>query len=114
MVVDDGLFPDGSTKGVITNSLTLPVFSPTGNVAAGAPVFGYAYQSEDMVSGGDTVKMEIVCTDGCAGGTISLDWTRRDSRPLLPVATPDAPFTGGVTYAAAPGFESSPRPSRSP
>ena len=110
VVVDDGLFPDGSHKGIITNSLTLPVFSPVANVAAGAPVFGFSYQTEDMVSGGDAVTMEIVCTDGCTGGSIDLEWSDSDGHPLLPIATPDAPFTAGVTYAAIAGFESQPAP----
>jgi hypothetical protein len=110
VVVDDGLFPDGSHKGIITNSLTLPVFSPVANVAAGAPVFGFSYQTEDMVSGGDVVTMEIVSTDGCAGGSIDLEWSDSDGHPLPPIATPDAPFTSGVTYTAIAGFESQPAP----
>jgi hypothetical protein len=110
VVVDDGLFPNNDPKCILTNTLTLPVFDPTNNVAAGAPVFGYDYQSEDLVSGNDTVTMEIVCTDGCPGGTISLDWSDDDGQPLLQIATPAAPFTSGVTYNAPLGFESEPKP----
>ncbi|HEX7505460.1 MAG TPA: hypothetical protein VF550_01730 [Polyangia bacterium] len=84
VVVNDGNFPDGTAKGgVITNHLTLPVFVPSNNSPTGAPVFGYDYQSQDTISGGDVVKMAIVANQGCAApGVITLAWTSSDSQVL--------------------------------
>ncbi len=101
--VSDGTFPNGDAKCNITNHLSMPVSVPA---AAGSPVFGYDYQSQDTISGGDVVKMEIVApTTGCSGGTISLAWTDTDSTPLAPIATLDPPFTAGMSYTAPSGAE---------
>jgi hypothetical protein len=91
VVVNDGNYPDGTAKGgVITNNLTLPVFSPTNNQAVGAPVFGFAYQSQATISGGDVVNLAIVASCPGTGGTLNpLVWTSSDLE-VLGTTTPAA------------------------
>jgi hypothetical protein len=108
VVVTDGHFADGSAKGVITNSLTLPVASPAGIVLA-APVMGLGYQSQDTISGGDLVKLAIVATDPAAG-VLTYVWTA-SSGPAPVVSTPAAIgldptlFTSAVTWTAPAGAQ---------
>ena len=108
--VDDGNFPDGTAKGgIITNHLSLPVSGP-GNTVVGAPVFGYDYQQQTTIKGGDSVGLAIVANQGCTGGTLSLVWAASDSTALTPT-TPAAlgldgsVFTSAVVYPAQPGAE---------
>jgi len=105
VVVDDGLFPDGSVKGVITNHLTLPVYSPANNDATSAPVFGYNYQSQDTISGGDVVKMAIVANQGCAApGVITLAWASSDSQVLGSITPASIPLDATLFHASAASY----------
>ena len=112
VVVNDGNYPDGTAKGgVITNHLSLPVFSPANNSAVGAPVFGFDFQSQDTISHDDVVSMAIIANQGCAGGTISLAWASSDNQ-VLGSTTPaalglDATLfnASAATYTAPAGAE---------
>jgi len=111
VTVDDGKYPDGTAKGgVITNHLSLPVSGP-GNTTETAPVFGYDYQSQTTIKGGDVVGMAIVATQGCVGGgTIGLAAVASDGT-TLGASTPAAlgldpsVFTAALTYTAQAGAE---------
>ena len=106
VVVNDGNFPDGTPKGgVITNHLTLPVFVPANNSATSAPVFGYDYQSQDTISGGDVVKMAIVANQGCAApGVITLAWTSSDSQVLGSITPASIPLDATLFHPSAASY----------
>ena len=108
VVVTDGTWASGNlqgqTKCSISNHLSMPVFNPNQAPILGC-TYGYDYMSNDTISGGDMVKLEIVApSTGCAAGWHTV-WSSSDSATLAPIASPVAPFTTGVTYTAAAGAE---------
>lgn len=104
VTVDDGTFPNGGLKCSIVNHLSVPVHNPAGDVQSSC-AWGYDYQSRDMISGTDEVKLEIVApSTGCPAGWV-IEWVSSDSELLTPLATLDPPFTSGVTYTAPAGAE---------
>jgi len=104
--VSDGTFADGKAKCTVGNHLSMPVTGPN-DVVVGAPVFGYDYQTQDLIKGGDVVKFEIVAPT-CATGTPVLSWTTVPAGLLLSdIATLDAPFTIGKSFTADTGAEDS-------
>ena len=108
VVVTDGTWQQGNlqgqTKCSISNHLSMPVYNP-----AQAPIqgctYGYDYMSNDIITTGDVVTLEIVGpSTGCAGGWTTT-WSSSDGATLTPIAAPVAPFTTGVTYPAPAGAE---------
>jgi ribosomal protein S5 len=109
--VDDGNYPDGTAKGgVITNHLSLPVSGP---VAQGGPVFGYDYQSQTTIKGGDVVGFALVANQGCAGANLNVTAVASDGT-LIGASSPAAlgldpsVFTVAGTYTAPPNAENLP------
>jgi hypothetical protein len=109
VVVRDGTWSDGTPKGAITNTLTLPVGAA---LVQTAPVFGIVYQSLDTITGGDAVVFAVNASDP-AGGAIRYNWTTSSGPAAVP--TPPATlgpdlgaFAAAALWSAPTGAESGP------
>lgn len=108
ITVNDGTWP-GTTivKNTVVSSLTLPVGSPA---VASPPLFGLAYQSDDTVTGGESIALAVVAGDP-AGGTLTYNWSvKSGSTGSVAISTPvthglDPVFTAVGTWTAPAGAE---------
>ena len=107
VAVSDGYWPGTSfVKNVSTASLTLAATHPV--VAQTPPVFGIAYQSRDIATGGSLVTFAAMASDP-AGGQLSFVWSASSaSAPVAgdPVAMGlDPAFATAATWTAPDGAE---------
>ena len=107
VAVSDGYWPGTSfVKNVSTASLTLAATHPV--VAQTPPVFGIAYQSRDIATGGSLVTFAAMASDP-AGGQLSFVWSASSgSAPVAgdPVALGlDPAFATAATWTAPDGAE---------
>ena len=107
VAVSDGYWPGTSfVKNVSTASLTLAATHPV--VAQTPPVFGIAYQSRDIATGGSLVTFAAMASDP-AGGQLSFVWSA--SSGSAPVAGDpgalglDPAFATAATWTAPDGAE---------